>query len=248
MIYEILKSDIISLNYYPRSYIKEADIAKRFGVSRTPVREAIARLQHEGLINVQPKVGTYISLIEISKIYDCLYIRESIDQMVYKSFMEDLHEYSSLKIDLNLLKQKDVFECKLDIKEKTKLFLKLDNDFHKIIYKAVGKESIWNFINEEFHDYHRFRAFLLKYEKFHLKNTYTNHYELLSYIKEKDFEKLCNSNKIHLYGGIKNASDLILKHREMFLINDLVEDEQKNQETILFEDIKKNKGEENESY
>ena len=77
--YNKILTKIIDLDYMPGQKISEKDIKTDIEIVRTPVREAILRLKQEGLINVIPKSGTYISLIELDRVNDALYLRRNLE-------------------------------------------------------------------------------------------------------------------------------------------------------------------------
>ncbi|MCX5515401.1 GntR family transcriptional regulator [Kaistia algarum] len=78
-IYESLKAAIVSVKLLPGTSISESRMCRHFGVSRTPVRAAILRLSEEGLINVYPQQGSYVSAIGLSDIRDGHFIRKSLE-------------------------------------------------------------------------------------------------------------------------------------------------------------------------
>ena len=72
-IYDNLRQGIMTLELYPGSRVTETELAQRFGVSRTPVREALQRLAVEGYLTIRPKHGCYIrqlDVFELAEYYD----------------------------------------------------------------------------------------------------------------------------------------------------------------------------------
>lgn len=67
-VYQQLKVLILGFELYPGSRVTETELAERFGVSRTPVREALQRLQLEGYLTIRPKQGCFIREIDIEEI------------------------------------------------------------------------------------------------------------------------------------------------------------------------------------
>jgi len=68
--YQIIKERLINCIYEPGSLINESQLATDLGLSRTPVREAINRLESEGLVKVMPKKGIFVSDIQLSDVLD----------------------------------------------------------------------------------------------------------------------------------------------------------------------------------
>ena len=84
VVYTGLKEDILSLKLPPGSSISETDTAAKYNVSRTPVRDAFKALANEGLLEVKPHIGTFVSLMDINQISDVLYIRNVVEQSILK--------------------------------------------------------------------------------------------------------------------------------------------------------------------
>lgn len=83
-ILEQLTAAIRALRLTPGSVISETDLAEQFQVSRTPVREAIARLAEVGLVNVVPQVDTRVSLIRLSDVEEAQFVREHLEVAAFK--------------------------------------------------------------------------------------------------------------------------------------------------------------------
>ena len=78
-IYKELLEDIISLRRKPMEPISEKDIAAHFGVSRTPVHQAVLRLADDGLIDIFPQSGTFVARIPRRALYEAILIRKSLE-------------------------------------------------------------------------------------------------------------------------------------------------------------------------
>ncbi len=74
-----LRDEILSGRLRPGQALSENEIAQRLGVSRTPVREAIIRLESEGLLVVRPQVGTTVAPIDVDAVSDVQFLREAIE-------------------------------------------------------------------------------------------------------------------------------------------------------------------------
>jgi DNA-binding GntR family transcriptional regulator len=77
--YRRLKDAILSARFAPGSPLSDHQFAEELGTSRTPVREAILRLQMEGLVRVVPQVGTFVSRLDLGAIRDALFVRECVE-------------------------------------------------------------------------------------------------------------------------------------------------------------------------
>ncbi len=216
MVYEELKKEIMSLKLPPGSSVAEIETSKRFGVSRTPVRDAIRRLESEGLLNVVPHIGTYVSQIDLEKIGDVIYIREKVESAI----IEDLHKTIStsqlLTLKTILAKQEELLDSKQQTENIAREFIILDNEFHKAIFDFAGKSRIWSLFNEVDKDYVRFRVFIDLSNLERLKNLYEGHKKILKVIEDKTEFDIRQELEYHLYDGVKNSTDKIFENANFF--------------------------------
>jgi DNA-binding GntR family transcriptional regulator len=78
-VFDLLRKEIIGAVLPPGSPLSEHALSQRFGVSRTPIREALLRLAEEGLVQIVPQVGTFVTLISLAKVYEAQFIREALE-------------------------------------------------------------------------------------------------------------------------------------------------------------------------
>ncbi|MCS5422277.1 MULTISPECIES: GntR family transcriptional regulator [Psychrilyobacter] len=122
--YEIIKHNIINLIYRPGEYLEEKKLSSSLEVSRTPMREALSRLEDEGWVNIYPRKGIYVAKIDETLINNVFEARKTL-------------EISSLKLTagrlpqmkLELLKEKF---ADLTVDDPKKLEI-IDDEFHNMI-------------------------------------------------------------------------------------------------------------------
>ena len=130
------------MEYEPGQILDENKIAKEFRVSRTPVREAVMRLEWERLIEVVPRGGIFVSRIEIQKLKEVLNVRKNLEGQLARIAAlnrKDHHIKALGKLKSNCLKSKKSKEIK-DV-------INLDIKMRSILYDAT-KASIINQITE----------------------------------------------------------------------------------------------------
>src|SRR6195952_3451211 len=79
-IYSDLRAELLSLARRPGEAISEAEIALSYGVSRTPVREAILKLSDEGLLEIYPQSGIFVSHIPIAALPEAIIVRKALEE------------------------------------------------------------------------------------------------------------------------------------------------------------------------
>lgn len=78
-VYQTLRQAILSLDYRPGEILRKPDICEALGVSRSPVADAVARLQGEGLVDVVPQAGTFVARFSMHEIREGAFLREAIE-------------------------------------------------------------------------------------------------------------------------------------------------------------------------
>ncbi len=136
-VYEVIKEWLVNETLETGAKIKEGEIAKQLGVSRTPVREAIHKLEREGLVEIIPRYGTFVASIfpkDIQEIYD---IRGALETLALKSGFLHINKKK-------LLEMKQLHErCEEPLKKgNLSPFLKMDAKFHDFIIKASGNRRL----------------------------------------------------------------------------------------------------------
>ncbi len=80
-VYASLKEAILSIAYKPGEILRKAEICAELGVSRSPVAEAVARLQAEALVDVVPQAGTFVARFSLAEIREGAFLREALNCM-----------------------------------------------------------------------------------------------------------------------------------------------------------------------
>jgi len=215
-VYEQLKEQILHLELPPGAAISEIETAEKYNISRTPVRDAFKRLEREGLLEIRPHIGTFISLIDLNAVSDILYIREVLEYSVLSDLAQIYDKSQDLRIQLILQHQKELLESSMPIDELSRAFIHSDNEFHTALFDAAGKKNVIKFLYTYNSQYERFRTFINYNGKEDLQKLYDCHIKIWDCIVSKDLDGLKNCINHHLYDGISASSDIISKTPEYF--------------------------------
>ena len=221
IVYKSLKNEILHLHLLPGSAVSEIETSNKYNVSRTPVRDAFKALASEGLLEVVPHVGTFVSYIDIREISDILFLREVVEQAVLRILATTYTQAQILKIRLALNEQQKLIQqmsCYTpeEQKEAGTRFLVLDNQFHELLFSLAGKKKIWDMLVHSNPQYERFRALLNVGNPEAMNNLYAAHCELVETIIGKDMDKLQQLVSNHIYGGFSENADIVLKNSSYF--------------------------------
>ncbi len=141
-IYQTIKDRILCLDYAPGCILNEKVLAKEFGVSRTPMREVLNRLEWDRLVRVLPRTGTMVAEIEFQQVMNTFQVRLGIEEMVGKLASEHISE----KHLQQLLKLKQQCEKLFETKDKPAL-IKIDRELREILNDSTGN-PVLNHISE----------------------------------------------------------------------------------------------------
>lgn len=191
-VFETIRENIISWNIKPGTKISEKEISEALGVSRTPVREAFIKLAKEGIVEVIPQKGTFISYIDLDHVEESRFIRKALEVAVVRLAAEEISEQYLGKLKETLEKQK------ISVKNKDyEIFYELDEAFHRLIFLAVNKERTSDIINLTGTQYKQIR--MLSYlEDVNWNKVIIHHENIYEALKAGDAEKAVQYTVEHL--------------------------------------------------
>lgn len=137
---ETIRRRIISLQLPPGEPLSENELAQELGVSRTPVRESLILLREEGLIQVFPQIGSFVSLVDLGRVSEAQFVREAIECASLRDLAVDNEGIAGLRL---ILKSQTEADAQKDVEE----FFRLDEEFHRELLRLAGHESAWSAVN-----------------------------------------------------------------------------------------------------
>ena len=215
-VYQKLKEQILHLELTPGSAISEIDTAAKYEISRTPVRDAFKLLEIEGLLEIRPHIGTFVSLIDLNMISDILYTREVLDQAVLRDLSLSHDKSHDFKVRLLLQQQWDLVHSQLPAGELSRSFLISDNQFHQMLYTIAGKQNVMHFFQSIHSQYERFRTFLNLGGKEGLEKLCMDHEHIWDCIATQNLEELSTAISHHIYDGFNSSTEIVSRHPEFF--------------------------------
>ena len=201
MVYEELKMQILTGAIVPGTRMMEVELAKEIGVSRTPIREAIRKLEKEGLVTIEPRRGAYASQISTKDMVEILEERQN---------MEGLAAYfaaSRMKPDqLSELKSaSDKYNTAVATGNMADM-IKYDTEFHHIIVESCNNKILVQMIEQLQELVLRFRY--IYYDNFRrAENMPEEHKAILEAISRGDADSAREAADVH----IDRLKELIIK-------------------------------------
>lgn len=152
-IYALLWDLIVTMRIRPGQRLAEKDVAEALQASKTPVREAMIRLQEAGLVEIVPKSETYVMPIRIDRYIEACFTRLQLEIGAVRQAATRYHDYRSLiQLEAILKQQQDAHAAEND-----EAFFKLDEALHKAFFDMAGVPGVWDMLRKSQFDVDRIR-------------------------------------------------------------------------------------------
>ena len=200
VVFQTLRQAILRGELEPGERLMEIHLANRLGVSRTPIREAIRKLELEGLVVMIPRRGAIVASITEKDLKDVLEVRRTLEIMA--------GEIACERITPELLEQLKNTGHEFMVRKDTNDFTSLAEvgvKFHDIIYAATGNQRLISILNNLREQMYRYRLEYLKDTGSH-ERLNSEHYEIYEGIRNGDKETV----KAAIGRHIDNQRDAIL--------------------------------------
>src|SRR5665213_1908210 len=158
-IYSELRAELLSLARHPGEPISEAEIALSYGVSRTPVREAILKLSDEGLLEIFPQSGIFVSRIPLAALPEAIIIRKALEETTARLAAERATTSQILALHSIVERQREA-----DVAKDSDAFHQADELFHAMIAEVARHPGIWTLIQQVKVHVDRYRRLTLPQE------------------------------------------------------------------------------------
>lgn len=146
-VFNKIREDILSGKYKEHEELKEVAIGEELGVSRTPVREAFRQLELEGLIQIIPNKGAYVTGITIDDVKDIYMIRSKLEGLCASWACDNITDEQLEEMEENIYLAKFHAE-----KGHFEQMAELDSRFHEILYEACNSKMLEHLL-KDFHQY-----------------------------------------------------------------------------------------------
>jgi DNA-binding GntR family transcriptional regulator len=194
-VFHRIREDILNGKYKDNEELKEVAIGNELGVSRTPVREALRQLELEGLVQIIPNRGAYVTGIKVKDIQDIYMIRSRLEGLCARWACENITSDQLDEMEETIyLAEFHAARGHMD------QMAELDNRFHNILYEASGSKMLEHLL-KDYHQYvWRVRQKTLSGNRGAVSNV--EHKFIMEAIKEKNpdkAEELANQHMINAY-------------------------------------------------
>lgn len=210
-VYAELRNRIIGLELPPDTTLVRNELSEKFGVSQSPVREAIMRLEQDGLVVSYPQSRTVVTRIDVARIREEHFLRTAVECDVVRQLAEK-PDPDTIRKTKGLLKMQEALIGDVD---QIELFKQLDEAFHEALFTGVGQANLHQHITARCGNLARLRSLDLP-RTGKMNSVLEGHRAVLSAIEAGDPAKASETMRKHLSGTMDRMSKIIEDNQNLF--------------------------------
>ena len=208
VVFNTLRQAILTGELKPGERLMEIHLANRLGVSRTPIREAIRKLELEGLVTMIPRRGAEVAQITEKSMSDVLEVRRAMDALCVELACERITEEELVQLKEACGYFEQVVRTK-DVKQ----IAQADVELHDIILQATGNQRLIQLVNNLSEQMYRYRFEYIKDFSQHERRV-EEHRIIYESLVGRDKERACEAAKVHIDNQKKAIIQQIRLDRE----------------------------------
>lgn len=203
VVFNTLRQAILRGDLKPGERLMEISLANKLGVSRTPVREAIRKLELEGLVLMIPRRGAEVAQITEKSLRDVLEVRRALEELAVQLACERMTKQALEELN----QAAKAFEKILGDSDITAV-AEADVAFHDVIYMATGNQRLISLLNNLREQMYRYRVEYLKRREWHAQ-LLSEHQEIIDAITNKEVGRAVEVTCRHIDNQVEAVSDTI---------------------------------------
>ncbi|CAM3179339.1 GntR family transcriptional regulator [Paracoccus nototheniae] len=198
----VLRGDLL-----PGMRLSETEIAEQVGLSRQPVREAFIRLASDGLAEIRPQRGTYISRISVRAVLSARMIREAVESDLARIVARTRPDLGAMERELDL-------QARADAESNVPAFVEADDRFHQAMAEAAGHPAVWQDLDRLKAQMNRLRH--LSMRVFDRNQTIAQHRAVLTALQAGDPDAAEAAIRTHLRQMLTEVPHMMDAHPDYF--------------------------------
>ena len=205
-----LREAIIGLTLAPGQGLSEKEISERLKVSRQPVREAFIRLSEEGLVEIRPQIGTFVSRLRVAEVREAIFARVALEGAVVRLVAEAIGPAQLDQLAL-ILEAHEHAEGQGD----SDGGYRQDEAFHFRLIELSGYPGIWRMVRQA-------RAHMVRLRNLSIAHLHTapeavdQHRRIFAALKDHDPDEAAESLKTHIEQNAAYMERLSVKIPQFF--------------------------------
>ncbi len=192
VVFNTLRQAILKGDLAPGERLMEVSLANRLGVSRTPVREAIRKLELEGLVLMVPRRGAEVAKISEKNLRDVLEVRRTLEELAVELASKRMTDERMLA----LKRANVVFETSISGSDVTQI-AEADEKFHDVIYAATVNDKLLQIMNNIREQMYRYRLEYIKDEE-KRRDLVAEHRQIISALEKRDVDAAKRAVRVHI--------------------------------------------------
>ena len=192
VVFNTLRQAILKGELAPGERLMESQLAEKRGVSRTPIREAIRKLELEGLVLMIPRKGAEVARISEKSLRDVLEVRRSLEELAIELACERM---SQEELD-DLAQAQEAFRQAIERGEAMAI-AETDEHYHDLIYQGTGNEKLVQILNNLREQMYRYRLEYIK-DKDKRQILLLEHDHILKALKSRNIAEAKNAVREHI--------------------------------------------------
>lgn len=206
--YEVLKKAIITGEIPAGERIVETDYADRLHISRTPLREALRKLERDGLVEYVMRRGVVVRAFTIDDVREIYTIRNSLEMLTLPAIIE-----KATKEDIDSLRERLSEMDRLQEKDDIEGLSPLARAFHWELTSICGQKRILRVIEGQDEYIRRFSAMSIRQEN-RRSQAHEEHHRLVDYVEAKDLERFTELTRKHIERSMENCVAALAAQRQ----------------------------------
>lgn len=206
---EVLRNAIVMHAFEPGAPLDKARLCEKLGVSRFPVSEALARLQDQGLVDIQPQRGTTVSLIRLADARENMFLRKALETEAVRALAGTIDAATVAGLKANLAAQEQAVAA-----GDKPGFHKLDLAFHDILLIALGFPRVRAAVESARLALDRVRVLLAS--PLRRARTVEEHERIIAALEQRDAAQAASAMADHLDQVMKELMSFARREPELF--------------------------------
>ncbi|MDA8455022.1 GntR family transcriptional regulator [Acidovorax sp. GBBC 3334] len=207
-VFEKLREAIVNLDLAPGTVLARAELAERFGISQTPVRDALLRLGEEGLVDIFPQHATVVSRIDVPAARQAHYLRRSIELEVVRTLALEPAEATIARLRAQIEAM-----AAMAGPQTYREFVEADQGFHRLMYEAAGVPGLWDLVRRRSGHVDRLRRLHLPTEG-KAQAVLADHRRIADAIAAGDAPAAQEALRAHLSGTLSQVEEICARYPE----------------------------------
>jgi GntR family transcriptional regulator, rspAB operon transcriptional repressor len=206
-VYRHLRERIVAGGYVPLQSISENELAEAFGVSRTPVREALGKLEEEDLISILPRYGTFVAPIRVSRVASDQFVREALECAA-------VAEAASRCTERDAAALRDILQRQASARTDA-AFFEADETMHRTLMALAGRAAAWHIVDAAKATLDRIRHLSVR-QTVKRRAILAEHARIVARVIAGDGPGAVSAMREHLRGVFTSTEQAMQRHPEFF--------------------------------